>query len=109
MRPDDGWLTISNEFTTIKVRKMLTRYGERLEIASIASPKLGNVIHLDPLELESLTWQDASTFSRLLETPQDSHLRTTQRPIASPMLDSLDLRKTEAWPQSSRHTVLRLS
>jgi hypothetical protein len=66
MRPDDGWLTISNEFTTIKVRKRLTRNGERLEIAS---PKLGQVIHLDPLELESLTWQDASTFSRLLETP----------------------------------------
>jgi hypothetical protein len=62
----DGWLTISNEFTSVKVRKLLTRNGERLEIVS---SKLGYAIRLDPLELESLTWQDPATFSRLLETP----------------------------------------
>ncbi len=65
--PDgDGWLTISNEFTTVMVRKELTRNGERLHIWS---PKLGHSILVDPLELESLTWQDATHFSRLLETP----------------------------------------
>lgn len=59
-------VTITNEFTTIQVRKVHTRNGERLEIHS---PKLGFTTHLDPLELESLTWQPPETFSRLLETP----------------------------------------
>jgi hypothetical protein len=62
----NGWLTIGNEFTSVRVRMVRTRNGERLEIRS---PKLGLSIRLDPLELESLTWQDAKTFSRLLETP----------------------------------------
>ncbi|MGH2663873.1 MAG: dihydrodiol dehydrogenase [Actinomycetota bacterium] len=66
MTEKDSWVTISNEFTTIRVRKNRTRNGERLEIIS---PKLGHAILLDPLELESLTWQDETTFSRLLETP----------------------------------------
>ena len=62
----NGWLTIGNEFTSVRVRTVRTRNGERLEIHS---PKLGLSIRLDPLELESLTWQDARTFSQLLETP----------------------------------------
>lgn len=33
------------------------------------SPKLGTRILLDPLELESLTWQTTETFSRMLEDP----------------------------------------
>ncbi|MFI6956599.1 dihydrodiol dehydrogenase [Nocardia sp. NPDC050408] len=57
---------ISNEFATIRVRKVHTRNGERLEIHS---PRLGYSIRLDPLELESLTWQTSETFSKLLETP----------------------------------------
>ncbi len=63
---DDDAITISNEFTTVRVRKVLTRNGERLEIAS---PKLGHEILLDPLELECLTWQDTAFFSSLLATP----------------------------------------
>ncbi len=63
---DDGWLTISNEFTTVQVREVRTRNGQRIEIRS---PRLGLSIRLDPLQLESLTWQDASTFSELLRTP----------------------------------------
>ncbi|WP_052668696.1 hypothetical protein [Nitriliruptor alkaliphilus] len=62
----DDQLTIANEFTTIQVRKVFTRNGERLEIRS---PKLGFVTHLDPLELECLTWQPPETFSELLEHP----------------------------------------
>ena len=66
--PDDGAPTwsIANEFTTIEVRKVTTRNGERLEVRSA---KLGFAVMLDPLELESLTWQDASLFSQLLHTP----------------------------------------
>ncbi len=66
MSDDDGWIQIANEFTTVRVRKQFTRNGERLEIHSA---KLGTTIMLDPLELESLTWQTTETFSRMLETP----------------------------------------
>jgi hypothetical protein len=57
---------IANEFAQVSVCKVLTRNGERLEIRS---PKLGRRIRLDPLELESLTWQTTETFSRFLEEP----------------------------------------
>lgn len=65
--PDDhpSW-SIANEFTTVEVRKVTTRNGERL---LVRSTKLGFAVALDPLELESLTWQDASLFSELLRTP----------------------------------------
>ncbi len=66
MPDDDGWIQIANEFTTARVRRTYTRNGERLEIHS---PKLGTTILLDPLELESLTWQTTETFSRMLEHP----------------------------------------
>lgn len=65
-RPQSEWITVANEFTTTRVRKTRTRNGERLEVHST---KLGTTILLDPLELESLTWQTAETFSRMLEDP----------------------------------------
>lgn len=64
--PESGWITVANEFTTARVRKVSTRNGERLEVRSA---KLGTSILLDPLELESLTWQTTDTFSRMLEDP----------------------------------------
>ncbi|MCU1422850.1 MAG: dihydrodiol dehydrogenase [Microbacteriaceae bacterium] len=60
------YLTIANEFTTVRVRKVRTRNGERLEIES---PKAGHKILLDPLELEALSWQEPGLFSKWLETP----------------------------------------
>jgi hypothetical protein len=62
------WLPIEliNEFATVRVRKVETRNGARLEIAS---QRLGYSIQLDAIALESLTWQPMETFSRLLETP----------------------------------------
>lgn len=72
------WLTVGNEFTEVKIRKVFTRNGERLEIVSA---KLGYAIRLDPLELESLTWQDATTFSRLLETPYGPDEPLQKRPL----------------------------
>lgn len=59
-------IQVANEFTTVRVRKRRTRNGERLEVWST---RLGTSILLDPLELESLTWQTTETFSRMLETP----------------------------------------
>ena len=59
-------LVVSNEFTSVHVRKEKTRNGERLVISS---PNLGHEVRLDALELESLTWQTPETFSRLLADP----------------------------------------
>lgn len=64
--PVGDWVQIANEFTTARVRKVWTRNGERLEIQST---KMSTTIRLDPLELESLTWQDTDTFSSLLKDP----------------------------------------
>jgi len=58
--------TIANEFATVTVEKVYTRNGERLEIASA---RLGYRIQLDPLELESLSWQPKDTFSQFLYYP----------------------------------------
>lgn len=76
---DDGWETITNEFTSIRVRKVTTRNGERLEISST---KLGYTVRLDPLELESLTWQPPALFSELLETPYGPEEDTGTRPLS---------------------------
>ncbi len=76
---DEGWVTISNEFTSVKVRKERTRNGERLEIVS---SKLGSAIRLDSLELESLTWQSPAAFSRFLETPYGPEDDTKGRPLS---------------------------
>ena len=76
---DEGWLTIGNEFTSVRVRRSATRNGERLEISS---PNLGRSILLDALELESLTWQDPSSFSRLLATPFGPEDDLDARPIS---------------------------
>jgi len=76
---DHAWLTIGNEFTSVRVRRRATRNGERLEISS---PNLSRSILLDALELESLTWQDASSFSRLLATPFGPEEDLDGRPIS---------------------------
>lgn len=59
-------IELTNEFAYVRVCKIWTRNGERLEIEA---PKLGYRIRLDPLELESISWQTPETFSRLLQTP----------------------------------------
>jgi hypothetical protein len=60
------YLRLANEFAEVLVRKVNTRNGVRLEIVA---PKLGRRIFLDPVELESLTWQTPETFSSFLRTP----------------------------------------
>ncbi|WP_375000867.1 hypothetical protein [Aeromicrobium sp. CTD01-1L150] len=59
-------LVVANEFSEIRVSKVLTRNGARL---LIESPKSGQWVSLDPLELESLTWQNTSTFSAMVGHP----------------------------------------
>ncbi|MGG1599355.1 hypothetical protein [Paenibacillus naphthalenovorans] len=59
-------IIVGNEFTQVIVKKVYTRNGERLEITS---PKLNHSIQLDPLALESLTWQEPEVFTEFLSKP----------------------------------------
>ncbi|GAC1381538.1 MAG: hypothetical protein NVSMB48_09760 [Marmoricola sp.] len=59
-------IVIANEFSEIHVLRVETRNGSRL---MIESPKSGQWITLDPLELESLTWQSTATFSAMIGNP----------------------------------------
>jgi hypothetical protein len=55
-----------NEFAAVTVRVVDTGNGVRLRIES---RRLERSIDLDPLELETLTWQTHELFSRLLAEP----------------------------------------
>ena len=59
-------ITIANEFAEVRVIRVDTRNGSRL---LIESPKSGQWVALDPLELESLTWQNTATFSAMIGNP----------------------------------------
>jgi hypothetical protein len=59
-------ITVTNEFTSVRVRKVKTGNGERLEISSLRVP---HTVRLDALVLESLTWRSHEDISRGLETP----------------------------------------
>lgn len=64
--PGEAPFDLVNEFAHVRVRKVYTRNGERLEISS---PRLDRRVRLCPLELESLSWQQPEFFSELLSTP----------------------------------------
>jgi hypothetical protein len=59
-------ITIANEFAEVRVRRVDTRNGSRL---LIESPKSGQWVALDPLEVEALTWQTTATFSAMIGNP----------------------------------------
>ncbi|SFO52039.1 hypothetical protein SAMN05216207_10769 [Pseudonocardia ammonioxydans] len=59
-------ITIGNEFSEIRVSRVETRNGARL---LIEAPKSGQWVALCPLEMESLTWQNAATFSAMIGHP----------------------------------------
>lgn len=56
-------ITIANEFTEVTVRRVDTRNGSRL---LITSPKSGQWISLDALEVEALTWQNSHTLAAMV-------------------------------------------
>ena len=64
--PDDGAITIGNEFAEVRVRRVQTRNGSRL---LIESPRTGQYVALCPLELEALTWQPPQTFTAMIANP----------------------------------------
>jgi hypothetical protein len=64
---DEGQpVILANEFAEVKLQIVKTRNGSRLRIESRNGQ---HAIELCPLELESLTWQSAETFSSLLANP----------------------------------------
>jgi hypothetical protein len=52
-------IEIANEFSIVRVSKVHTPNGERLEISS---PRRDRLIRLDPLELESIACHDDESF-----------------------------------------------
>ena len=68
---EDKYTEISNKNAVVLVRKVRTRNGVRLEIYS---PETDRRVYLDPLLIESLSWQTAETFSNTLQDPpENSH------------------------------------
>ena len=61
-------IELRNEFASVTVELVHTRNGERLRIFS---PRVGREILLDPVELESLTWQDHALFTSFLQQDPD--------------------------------------
>jgi hypothetical protein len=59
-------IVVTNEFTSVRLRKVRTRNGERIEITSLRVP---HSVRLDALVLESLTWRSMDDLAKGLETP----------------------------------------
>jgi hypothetical protein len=76
----DPIIQIANEFTVIQVSYTSTGQRERL---LISSPRLGFQTLLDPLQLESLTWQGPEMYSKLLDTPYGPGAELNARPLSA--------------------------
>ena len=66
---EDKYTEISNKNAVVLVRKVRTRNGVRL---GIYSPETDRRVYLDPLLIESLSWQTAETFSDTLQDPPEN-------------------------------------
>jgi hypothetical protein len=66
---EDKYTEISNKNAVVLVRKVRTRNGVRLEVYS---PETDRRVYLDPLLIESLSWQTAETFSDTLQDPPEN-------------------------------------
>ena len=86
----DPALLIANEFACVRVRKVQTRNGERLEIHSMSRE---TSIVLDALALESLTWSTVLDVGRGLEQPFGPEQGLEPRSAARPIQSSLDDKK----------------
>lgn len=58
-------VSLSDDVHTVEIRKVITRNGERLEIATVDTT---NRIQIDPLGLESLSWQHPRELAQLLRS-----------------------------------------
>lgn len=66
MNDDHEPVELANEFAAVTLRVVETGNGVRLRIESA---RLGRSIDLDPLELETLTWQTHDLFTGFLADP----------------------------------------
>jgi hypothetical protein len=72
----DDYTEISNEAAIARVRKVRTGHGVRLEIYA---PEKDSRVYLDPLNIESLSWQTPRTFTDTLEDPPETaNVRNTE-------------------------------
>jgi hypothetical protein len=72
----DDYTEISNEAAIARVRKVRTGHGVRLEIYA---PEKDSRVYLDPLNIESLSWQTPQTFTDTLEDPPETaNVRNTE-------------------------------
>jgi hypothetical protein len=65
----NDYTEISNEAAIARVRKVRTGNGVRLEIYA---PEKDSRVYLDPLNIESLSWQTPQTFTDTLEGPPET-------------------------------------
>lgn len=70
---------IANEFTVVRVGHVRIGRGEKLVITS---SRLGFETQLDPLQLESLTWQTPDMYSALLDAPYGPGAQLKARPLS---------------------------
>lgn len=77
--PAGAIIQVANEFTVVQVSYVRTGAGERLVVTS---PRLGFETQLDPLQLESLTWQTPELYSTLLDTPYGPGAELRARPLS---------------------------
>lgn len=59
---EEGGFGIANEFTGVRVRKVITRHGERLELST---PKFGHRVLLDAMQLEIISTLTPEKFNEL--------------------------------------------
>jgi hypothetical protein len=63
MNPVGEPITVANEFAEVQVQRVDTRNGSRL---LISSPRTGQWISLDALEVEALTRQNTRTLTAMV-------------------------------------------
>lgn len=59
----EGPIVVANEFADVVVRRVETRNGLRLEIAS---PRRGTRVHLDAVALDALSYSEPELITELL-------------------------------------------
>ncbi|GJF09504.1 hypothetical protein NGTWS0302_04590 [Mycolicibacterium cyprinidarum] len=70
-------LTVANEFAEVMVRRVDTRNGSRL---LVSSPRSGQWISLDALEVEALTRQNPRTLAAMVGTMNGPLLPDEEEP-----------------------------
>ena len=82
--------------TTVQIKTVRTRNGIRLEVSSAQT---GESIRLDPVNLESLTWQTPETFHQMIEASDRPRAQSSSG-NKTPVIEPLELGEEEAAAQA---------